>query len=138
VTDPLPRPAGQTRSRPAAWQERARQIRSEAHALYLACRDPRLPWRARLYAAFVVGYILSPIDPIPDFIPLVGYLDELLLLPLFVVIARRLIPADVLAEHRLAAQSTSYSGRHWAAAIVIVAVWVALAVACGLLIVRLL
>ena len=124
-------------SRFAAWKQRARQLRMEAHALYLAYRDPRLPWYARLYAAFVVGYILSPIDPIPDFIPLIGYLDELLLVPLFVLVARRLIPAEVLDEHRSAAQSAAFGRRRqWVAAAVIVAVWIGVAVAGGILVVR--
>jgi uncharacterized membrane protein YkvA (DUF1232 family) len=113
----------------AIWKQRARQLKTEAYALYLAYRDPRVPWYARLYAAFVVGYILSPIDPIPDFIPLVGYLDELLLVPVFVMLARRLIPATVLAEHRATAQSATFARRrHWVAAAVIVVAWVSVAV----------
>ena len=124
-------------SRLAAWKQRARQLKAEAYALYLAYRDPRVPWYARVYAAFVVGYILSPIDPIPDFIPLVGYLDELLLLPVFVALARRMIPADVLAEHRAAAQAaTTGTRRHWIAAAVIVSVWIAVAVGSAFLVAR--
>ena len=122
----------------AAWKQHARQLRAEAYALYLSYRDPRVPWYARLYAAFVVGYILSPIDPIPDFIPLVGYLDELLLLPVFVALARRMIPAEVLAEHRATAQSATFGTRkHWIAAAIVVLVWIAVAVGCVYLFVRL-
>ncbi|MDQ3549067.1 MAG: YkvA family protein [Chloroflexota bacterium] len=121
----------------AAWKQRARQLKLEAHALYLAYRDPRVPWYARLYAAFVVGYILSPIDPIPDFIPLIGYLDELLLVPAFVALARRMIPAEVLAEHRETAQAATFgTRRHWIAASVVVAVWIGVAVAGAILVVR--
>lgn len=121
-----------------AWKQRARQLKMEAHALYLAYRDPRVPWYARLYAAFVVGYILSPIDPIPDFIPLVGYLDELLLVPVFVALARRMIPPDVLVEHRATARSATFGTRtHWIAAAVIVMVWIAVAVAGAILFLRL-
>jgi uncharacterized membrane protein YkvA (DUF1232 family) len=110
----------------------------EAHALYLAYRDPRVPWYARLFAVFVVGYILSPIDPIPDFIPLVGYLDELLLLPVFVLIARRVIPHEILEEHRATARDATFGARkHWIAAAVIVLVWIAIAVGCAILVVRL-
>ena len=122
----------------ADWKQRARQLKLEAHALYLAYRDPRVPWHARVYAAFVAGYILSPIDPIPDFIPIVGYLDELLLVPVFVALARRMIPAEVLAEHRVAAQTSSFVTRkHWVAAAIIIAVWIAVAVAGAILVVRL-
>lgn len=120
------------------WKERARQLKMEAHALYLAYRDRRLPWYARLYAAFVVGYILSPIDLIPDFIPLVGYLDELLLVPVFVALARRMIPAEVLTEHRVTARAaTPGTRKHWIAAVVIVIVWIAIAVGCAILVLRL-
>ena len=112
------------------WKQRARQLKTEAYALYLAYRDPRVPWYARLYAAFVVGYILSPIDPIPDFIPLVGYLDELLLVPVFVMLARRLIPAAVLAEHRATAKAAVPNTRvQVIAAAIIVSVWIAVATA---------
>ena len=122
----------------ATWKQRARQLKTEAHALYLAYRDPRVPWYARLYAAFVVGYILSPIDPIPDFIPVIGYLDELLLVPVFVALARRMIPAEVLAEHRAAAQSATIGTRkHWIAAGIIIAAWIAAAVASAILVARL-
>ena len=82
------------------WKERARQIKSEIYALYLAYRDPRVPWYARVFAACVVAYAFSPIDLIPDPIPVLGYLDDLVLIPLGVVLARKMIPADVLAECR--------------------------------------
>ena len=119
----------------ACWKQRARDVKTEAHALYLAYRDPRVPWYARLYVAFVVGYILSPIDPIPDFIPLIGYLDELLLVPVFVALARRMIQADVLTEHRAAARDASFgTRRHWIAAAVIIGVWVSVAVAGAILV----
>jgi len=122
----------------ATWTQRARQLKMEAHALYLAYRDRRVPWYARLYAAFVVGYILSPIDPIPDFIPLIGYLDELLLVPVFVALARRMIPAGVLAEHRATAQASTFGTRkHWIAAAVVVAVWLVAAAGSVYLFVRL-
>lgn len=85
----------------AAWKARARALRSEAAALSLAYRDPRVPWYARLYLICVVAYLFSPIDLIPDVIPLLGYIDELLLMPLFVAIARRIVPAEVLDESRM-------------------------------------
>jgi uncharacterized membrane protein YkvA (DUF1232 family) len=133
-------PLGSPVSLIARWKGRARQLKTETHALYLACRDPRVPWPARLFAAIAIGYVFSPIDLIPDFIPVIGYLDDLVLVPIFIVIARRLIPPDVLAEHREHAQSTTGFGKpkSWAAAGVIVAVWLLLAVVAIMIVARLL
>ncbi|KPV50506.1 hypothetical protein SE17_26560, partial [Kouleothrix aurantiaca] len=75
---------------------RARHLKAEIYALYLAYRDPRVPWYARVFVACVVGYALSPIDLIPDFVPVLGYLDDLIVLPLGLSIALRLIPAEVM------------------------------------------
>ena len=80
--------------------QEARRLRTETLALYFAARHPDTPWTARLLVAFIVGYALSPIDLIPDFIPVLGYLDELILLPLLLGLAIRLIPPPVLAECR--------------------------------------
>lgn len=80
--------------------QEARRLRTETLALYFAARHPDTPWTARLLVAFIVGYALSPIDLIPDFIPVLGYLDELILLPLLLGLALRLIPPPVLAECR--------------------------------------
>lgn len=75
-------------------------LKRDILALYLAGRDPRVPWSARLVALAAAAYALSPIDLIPDFIPVIGYLDDLLIVPLLILIAIKLIPADVLAELR--------------------------------------
>jgi uncharacterized membrane protein YkvA (DUF1232 family) len=109
------------------WKTWARQLKIEVYALYLAYRDPRTPWYARVVAACVVGYAFSPIDLIPDFIPIIGYLDDLLLVPLGVLLARRLIPAQVLAESRAQAQAIIRQGKpvNWLAAALIIAVWLA-------------
>jgi uncharacterized membrane protein YkvA (DUF1232 family) len=80
--------------------QEARRLRTETLALYFAARHPDTPWTARLLVAFIVAYALSPIDLIPDFIPVLGYLDELVLLPLLLGLALRLIPPPVLAECR--------------------------------------
>ncbi|MGA7671445.1 MAG: YkvA family protein [Nitrolancea sp.] len=122
----------------ARWKDQARRLKQEGHALYLAYRDPRVPWYARLFAAIALGYLFSPIDLIPDFIPVVGYLDDLLLVPLFILIARRLIPADVLAEHREIARTQSETGKpvNWVAAVAIILIWSAMAVLAGLLLWR--
>ncbi len=82
------------------WRQRARTLKRETYALYLACRDRRTPWYAKTLALCVVAYALSPIDLIPDFIPVVGLLDELVLLPLGIALVIRLIPQPVMAECR--------------------------------------
>ena len=82
------------------WRERAGALRLEARALFLAVRHPRTPWYAKALALVVLGYALSPIDLIPDFLPVLGQLDDLLLIPAGLALVRRLIPASVLAECR--------------------------------------
>lgn len=111
------------------WQQRARQLRMETYAIYLAYKDPRVPWYARLFAACVVGYAFSPIDLIPDPIPVLGYLDDLILVPLGIALALKMIPPAVLAECRERAQAAVGQGKpkSWAAAAVIVALWLLLA-----------
>ena len=112
-----------------AWKQRARQLKRDTYALYLAYRDPRVPWHARLFAACVVGYAFSPIDLIPDFVPIVGYLDDLVLVPLGVVLALRMIPPAVWAECRAKSEQALRDGKpvSWVAAVVIVLVWLSLA-----------
>ncbi len=104
-----------------------RALKHEALALYLAARDARTPWYAKAWAAFVVAYAFSPIDLIPDFIPVLGYLDDLILLPLGVWIAVRLIPSHLMAEHRRAAEALAERPISRTAAIIIVALWISLA-----------
>lgn len=113
----------------STWKRQARHLREEGHALYLAYRDPRVPWYARVVAALAVGYLFSPIDLIPDFIPVIGYLDDLLIVPLLIMLARRLIPPDVMAEQRAAARAASQASRptKWFAAVIIVLIWLLLA-----------
>jgi uncharacterized membrane protein YkvA (DUF1232 family) len=106
-----------------AW---ARTLKRDVVALWLAARDPRTPLAAKLVAGAVVAYALSPIDLIPDFIPVLGYLDDLLLVPAGIWLAVRLIPAELLAEFRAAA-SARERPRSVVAAIAIAAVWVLLA-----------
>lgn len=105
----------------------ARRLKVEVHALYLAYKDPRVPWYARAFAAVVVGYAFSPIDLIPDPIPVLGYLDDLVLIPLGVALAIRMIPPHVLAECREEAHQAKDRPVSRVAAVVVVAVWVALA-----------
>lgn len=110
-------------------RQRARRLKTELYALYLAYRDPRVPWYARLFAACVVGYAFSPIDLIPDPIPILGYLDDLVLVPLGITLALRMIPPAVMAECRVRAAELMQQGKptNWIAAGVIVAIWLLLA-----------
>lgn len=112
------------------WKQWARQLKVEVYALCLAYRDPRVPWYARLFAACVVAYAFSPIDLIPDPIPILGYLDDLVLVPLGVILALKMIPAQVMAECREKAREIIRQGNpvNRAAAVVIVAIWLFLAV----------
>ena len=88
-------------------KEWARTIKRDVHAIYLAARDPRVPWYAKALALCVIGYALSPIDLIPDFIPVIGYLDDLVIVPLGILAVVKLIPPDILAEHRATAAIAS-------------------------------
>jgi uncharacterized membrane protein YkvA (DUF1232 family) len=105
----------------------AQAIKLDVHALYLAARDRRVPWYAKAVAVFVAGYALSPIDLIPDFIPVLGYLDDLIIVPLGIWLAVRLIPADILAEHRATAAAAARRPTSKAAAVAIVTIWILLA-----------
>lgn len=114
----------------AQLKERARALKADTYALYLAYRDPRVPWYAKLVAACVVAYALSPIDLIPDFVPVLGYLDDLIIIPAGIRLALRLIPADVMAECRARAKvELERRGRpqNWAAAGLILLIWLAAA-----------
>jgi uncharacterized membrane protein YkvA (DUF1232 family) len=117
-----------------AWRERARAIKRDTYALYLACRDRRTPWYAKALAAAVAAYALSPIDLIPDFIPVLGYLDDLIIVPAGIVLAIKLIPAPVMAEARAKAQMQADQGTSRTAAVVIVGIWILFAVVVGYLV----
>jgi uncharacterized membrane protein YkvA (DUF1232 family) len=124
---------------PASWRQRARALKLEVYALYLAYRDPRVPLHARVFAACVAAYAFSPIDLIPDFIPVLGYLDDLILVPLGVALALKMIPAPVMAECRMKAQETLSQGKpvNKLAAAAIVVVWLSLAALAVIWIVKL-
>src|SRR5215468_911132 len=108
-----------------ALHQRARQLKAETWALALAVRDPRTPWSAKLLVAGIVAYACSPIDLIPDFVPVLGYLDDLVLLPLGIALAMRLVPPTVLVECRARAQETLKNGKpiSWVAGAMIVVLW---------------
>jgi len=111
--------------RSGAWKQWASALKKNTYALYLASKDPRVPTLAKIIVGLVVAYALSPIDLIPDFIPVIGYLDDLLLLPLGIWLAIRLIPGSVWEECQLlAAERTLDMPRNRQAAIVIIILWV--------------
>lgn len=116
------RPIGRMIVRLKEW---ARRLRLDSHALYLSARDPRTPWYAKALAAAVAAYALSPIDLIPDFIPVLGQLDDLLIVPAGLWLAVRLIPPAVLTEHRAAAAAALDRPVSRIAALAIVALWIA-------------
>ena len=117
-----------------AWKRWARDLQVEVYTLYLACRDPRVSWYAKTLAAGVVAYAFSPIDLLPDPIPVLGYLDDLVLLPLGILAVRRMIPPTVLAECRARAHGVMAQEKpvNWIAAAVIVAIWIATAAVVGM------
>lgn len=113
----------------ARWKTIARRLQGDIPVLYLAVKHPRTPWYAKLLAAAVVGYALSPIDLIPDFIPVLGYLDDLVLVPLGMVLVFKMIPPDVMHECRARARAhVRYARRIMSVAIGIVGVWLVLGV----------
>jgi uncharacterized membrane protein YkvA (DUF1232 family) len=113
-----------------SWKQKARRLKQEIFALYLAYRDPRVPLHAKIFAACVVGYAFSPIDLIPDPIPILGYLDDLVLIPIGISLAIKMIPAEVMVESRVKACQMIDQGKpvSWVAAGVIAAIWLCLAV----------
>ena len=121
-----------------SWKERVRALKKDTFTLVVACRHPRVPWYAKALALLIVGYALSPIDLIPDFIPVLGYLDDLVLIPLGFMLVIRLIPVEVLADCRR--QSEEIVGRVTRAgkiaAAIIVATWILIAALLLWLIVR--
>ncbi|WP_435627732.1 YkvA family protein [Candidatus Ferrigenium straubiae] len=116
----------------AELKKRARHLKAETFALYLAARDPRTPWYAKFLVAGIVAYAFSPIDLIPDFVPVLGYLDDLILIPIGISLAIKLIPYPVLAECRARAQETIQNGKPVSrvAGTVIIAIWLVLAALC--------
>ena len=113
-------------------KKRVSHLKDETFALYLAARHPDTPWYAKVFVAGVVAYAFSPIDLIPDFIPVLGYLDDLVLIPLGIAVAIKMIPPEVLAECRSRAQASMAGGKPVSriAAVVIVGIWILLAALC--------
>lgn len=108
-----------------SWKAKAKKLKSEVRVLYLAYKDPRTPWYAKAFAVFIIGYALSPIDLIPDFIPVLGYVDDLVIVPAGIALLIKMIPREVLEEYRAKVQSMPSTGkpRSWMGAAIIVLVW---------------
>ena len=116
----------------AGFKQRVRELKAETFALYLAARHPQTPWYAKLIVAGLVAYALSPIDLIPDFVPILGFVDDLVLIPIGVALALKLIPPSVMVECRAHAHEVVANGKPVSriAASVIVVIWLGLAVLC--------
>ncbi len=108
-----------------AW---ARSLKRDTHAVWLAARDSRTPWYAKALGVAVAAYALSPIDLIPDFVPVLGLLDDLLIVPLGLWLTLKLIPPEVMATHRAAAEAASDRPVSRVAALVVILVWIGLGV----------
>lgn len=116
----------------ARFKQRVRELESETFALYLAARHPATPWYAKLLVAGIVAYAFSPIDLIPDFVPILGYVDDLILIPLGIALALRLIPPAVMTECRARAAQAINNRKPVSriAAAVIIAIWAVLTALC--------
>ena len=112
------------------WKQQVRKLKKETYAIYLACKDSRTPWYARALAALVVAYAVSPFDLIPDVIPVIGYLDDLVLVPLGIILVLRMIPPAVLKNCREQAEAVIDRAipKSWIAAVVVVAIWLLLGI----------
>ena len=109
-------------------RERGRALKCDVVAVWLASRDPRVPWYTRALAIAVAGYALSPIDLIPDFVPVLGYVDDAIVLPLGVLLMVRLIPREIMAEHRVAAARLVDLPRSKTASVIIAVIWLSITV----------
>ncbi len=120
------------------WKASANVLKTEVYALYLAYKDKRTPWYARVFAAAVVAYAFSPIDLIPDPIPVLGYLDDLVIVPLGAFLAVKMIPAQVMLESREKAKAVIAQGKpvNKIAAAVIVMIWIGLAAIAAVIVYR--
>lgn len=110
------------------WQQKAKELKREIYALTFACQDSRVPWYVKFIAACAIAYALSPIDLIPDFIPVLGLLDDLILLPLVIISILKLIPANIMDDCRRQAETAMRSSPkskfyHWGATVIIVGIW---------------
>ena len=122
----------------AKWRDRAIVLKRQTYALYLACKDPRVPWYAKALGALVIAYAFSPVDLIPDFIPVLGYLDDLILLPLGIAVIVKMIPKEVMRECLAAAQSriSNEKRRNWVAGTAVIVIWMVVCAAVAVTVLR--
>lgn len=111
-------------------KNKARSMKQNVFVLYLSYRDPRVPWYAKVFAMLVVSYAFSPIDLIPDFIPILGYLDDIIIVPIGIMIALKMIPEPVLLDCRAKADEIRKNGKpnNWITGTLFIAVWVMCAI----------
>lgn len=114
-------------------KNKAREIKRNLFVLYLAYRDPRVPWYAKLFTILVVAYVFSPIDLIPDFIPILGYLDDLIIVPLGITLALKMIPTPVIEDCKVRAEEIRKNGKptNWVTGAIFILVWILLAIWVG-------
>ncbi|KGX91828.1 YkvA family protein [Pontibacillus marinus] len=120
-----------------AW---AKQLKQQIYVLYLAYKDERVPWYAKLLAASVVAYAFSPIDLIPDFIPILGYIDDIIIVPLGIMLALKLIPREVIMECEAKAEEMMLNGkpRNWVMGSLVILIWILLGIWVGIVLYELL
>ncbi len=107
------------------WKQRIQSLKTEVYALFLATKDPRVPWYAKVLMALVIGYAISPIDLIPDFIPILGQLDDLIIVPAGIALVVKMIPKDVMEECRQKVRDEPVSTRtKWIVAFLVVSIWI--------------
>jgi uncharacterized membrane protein YkvA (DUF1232 family) len=115
------------------FKKRAREIKRNIFVLYLAYKDPRVPWYAKLFTICVVAYAFSPIDLIPDFIPVIGYLDDLIIVPLGIKMAIKMIPPAVIEDCRAKAEELRNKGKpkNWLTGALFILIWLLVAIWLG-------
>jgi uncharacterized membrane protein YkvA (DUF1232 family) len=120
------------------WKQKARELELQTYALYFAYRDPRVPWYAKGFIGLIVAYAFSPIDLIPDFIPIIGYLDDLVVIPLVVFLAIKMIPSQVMQESRLKAAEhlNEKTPQYKIMGVVVIGIWISVIIAAGMLWIR--
>ena len=108
-----------------SWKEKAKRLNTEVYALCLAMKDQRVPWHAKLLMALIIGYAISPIDIIPDFIPVIGQIDDLIIVPAGIALVIKMIPKSVMEEYRQKATAEPVNTRtKWVVAAIIVSIWI--------------
>jgi uncharacterized membrane protein YkvA (DUF1232 family) len=108
-----------------SWKEKVKRLKMEVYALCLAIKDPRVPWYAKLLMALIIGYVISPIDLIPDFIPIIGQIDDLIIVPAGIALVIKMIPKSVMDEYRQKSTVEPINTiTKWVVAAIIVSIWV--------------